>query len=63
MGKSQGFRGLSPKETPSLFPPPEGGRSQAGQLKIHLSSVLDDGTLLVELDDITTNFNVFFVKS
>jgi hypothetical protein len=26
--------GLPPKETPSLFPPPEGGRSQATQLKV-----------------------------
>jgi hypothetical protein len=34
MGKSQGFRGLPPKETPIVFPPPEGGRSQATQLKV-----------------------------
>jgi hypothetical protein len=34
MGKSQGFRGLSTKETPILFPPPNGSRSQATQLKV-----------------------------
>jgi hypothetical protein len=28
-----------------------------------LSSVLDDGTLLTELDDITTNLNISLVKS
>jgi hypothetical protein len=28
-----------------------------------LSSVLDDGTLLEELDDITTNLNISLVKS
>jgi hypothetical protein len=28
-----------------------------------LSSVLDDGTLLTELDDTNTNLNIFFVKS
>jgi hypothetical protein len=71
MGKSQGFRRFSPKLTSSLFPPPEGGRSQANQLKLQwylrqlqdLSSVLDDGTLLAELDDITKNLNISLVKS
>jgi hypothetical protein len=71
LGKSQGFRGISPKETSSLFPPPEGGKIQATQLKYSdtsaklqdLSPVLDDGTLLAELDNITTNLNVSLVKN
>jgi hypothetical protein len=70
MGKYQGFRGLLPQETPSLLPPPEGGRNQtsakysdtSAKLK-DLSAVLYDGTLLAELDENNLNLNVSMVKS
>jgi hypothetical protein len=74
MGKSQVFRGLPPQETPSFSPPPL--LQKEAEVKVlstiysdtsaklqDLSPVLDDGTLLAELDNITTNLNVSLVKS
>jgi hypothetical protein len=71
MGKSQGFRGLSPKETPRLFLHQNEAEVKLLSSKYSdtsaklqdLSSVLDDGKLLAELDDINMNLNISLVKS
>jgi hypothetical protein len=70
MWQSQGSRVLPPQETPSVFPPPEGSNLFSTQYsdtsaKLQgLSPVLDDGTLLAELDNVTTttDANVYLVK-
>jgi hypothetical protein len=73
MGKSQGSRGLPPQEAPSLF-----FRQKEEEIKHistkysdtsaklqDISAVLDDGNVLAELENVTTNIdlNVSLVKS